>query len=352
MLEIKNINIRLGDFQLKNFSLFARQGDYLTVLGLSGAGKTVLLEILAGLAKPDSGQILLNGKDITHESIQKRPIGLVYQDMALFPHMRVEQNIGYALKSQSLSREQKRQKIKELSTQTHCDHLLDRFPGTLSGGEAQRVALARTLAANPQVLLLDEPLASLDIQLRQELRQLLKTINQSGKTIIHVTHDPMEAATLSKKIAIIEKGELLQWGDPHEVFRNPVSEFVARFSGIKNIFLCQFSPHKQSNGLALGTTAQGMPVFVSQSPDRETAHLMIPGEDIILSPQQLKTSAINQYHGIIREIYSLPGGIEVVVEAEGEKIVASITRRSLENLSLKPGDPIWLSFKATAVKIL
>ena len=351
MLEIKNINARLGDFRLKNISLELETGDYLTVLGLSGAGKTVLLEVLAGLVKPEAGEIFMNGKNISHQSIQKRPFGLVYQDMALFPHMTVHKNIRYALKNKGLSGQEQQDKTLELARLTQVEHLLDRHPGTLSGGEAQRVALARTLASDPKVLLLDEPLASLDVKLRQELRELLKKINQSGKTIIHVTHDPMEAATLSKKIAIIEKGELIQWGKPEEVFRNPVSEFVARFSGIKNIFLCDFEPSSEKNGLYHGLTKRNISISSLDEPGKVTAHLMIPGEDIIISEEKLETSAINQYEGIINEIYFLNHGVELIIDA-GEIFSVIVSKRSVEKLGLDPGKKVWLSFKASAVKIL
>lgn len=351
MLEIKNISARLGNFHLKNISLQLEQGDYLTVLGLSGAGKTVLLEVLSGLVKPDTGQILIDGEDLTGQSIQKRPFGLVYQDMALFPHMTVRKNIRYALKNKGLSSLKTEERVQELARQTQVEHLLNRHPGTLSGGEAQRVALARTLASNPRILLLDEPLANLDVKLRQELRELLKKINQTGKTVIHVTHDPMEAATLSKKIAIIEKGELIQWGKPEEVFRKPVSEFVARFSGIKNIFLCEFKTENGKNGLFPGVTQKNLVIRTLEEPVNPKAHLMIPGEDIIVSEEQLETSAINQYQGTLKEIYLLNHGVELIVDA-GELFSVIVSKRSLEKLNLSQGRKIWINFKASAVRTL
>ncbi len=351
MLEIKNIHARLGDFRLRNISLELEPGDYLTVLGLSGAGKTVLLEVLAGLVKPEAGEIFMDGKDIGHQSIQKRPFGLVYQDMALFPHMTVYKNIRYALKNRGLSSSKTKDQVQKLARQTQVEHLLDRHPGTLSGGEAQRVALARTLASNPRVLLLDEPLANLDVKLRQELRELLKKINQTGKTIIHVTHDPMEAATLSKKIAIIEKGELIQWGKPEEVFRKPVSEFVARFSGIKNIFLCEFKTENGKNGLFQGITQKNLVIRTLEEPVKPKAHLMIPGEDIIVSEEQLETSAINQYQGTLKEIYLLNHGVELIVDA-GELFSVIVSKKSLQKLNLSQGKKIWINFKASAVRTL
>lgn len=351
MLEIKELGVKLGSFSLENVSLKLEKGDYLTVLGLSGAGKTVLLELIAGLIKPHKGTVWLHNKNITQSSIQKRPIGLVYQDMALFPHMSVKKNITYPLRSQKLTRDEKQRILNNLARECKVDHLLNRYPGTLSGGEAQRVALARTLASEPEVLLLDEPLASLDVKLRQELRDLLKQINQKGKTIIHVTHDYMEAATLSKNLAIIENGKLIQWGRPAEVFRNPVSEFVARFSGIKNIFPCTFKEHETNNGLYIGYTPKGEEIRLLNKPSTKESFVMIPGEDIIISESKLETSAINQYQARIKEIFTLNYGVEIMAEAR-EQFSIVITRRSLDKLHLEPGKDIWINFKASAVKLL
>jgi molybdopterin-binding protein len=351
MLEIKDISAKLGNFTLSNISLEIENGDYLTVLGLSGAGKTVLLEIIAGLVKPSSGAIFLNGKEISKMSIQKRPVGLVYQDMALFPHMTVYKNIAYPMKNIGFSGKEISSRVMALARQTRVTHLLKRHPATLSGGEAQRVALARTLAAEPEVLLLDEPLASLDIKLRQELRELLKEINNTGKTIIHVTHDYMEAATLSKKIAIIEDGELIQWGKPEDVFRNPVSEFVARFSGIKNIFYCLFHNGQTNSDLITAKTPSGNIINLIEHPGKEKAHVMIPGEDIIVSENQLTTSATNQYKGQIKERYSLNHSVELIIDT-GDVFSVIVSKKSAENAAFSTGKKVWISFKASAVKVL
>lgn len=349
-LEIKDISVVLGNFALKNISLAVNQGDYLTVLGLSGAGKTVLLELLAGLIVPDSGKIIMNNKDITHEPIQNRAMGLVYQDMALFPHMSVANNITYALKGKALSRFEKEKTLKELAKETNVLHLLDRFPGTLSGGEAQRVALARALARKPEIILLDEPLSNLDIKLREELRKLLRRINQKGTTILHVTHDYMEAATLSNKVAIIENGQLIQWGIPQEVFRNPVSEFVARFSGIKNIFKCHFH-FVAKDGLSLGITPHNIPIRILAEPGKEEGYLMIPGEDIIVSEEQLITSAVNQFQGVILDVFMLHHGVELIIDA-GEEFAVNVSHLSLEKLKLHKNKKVWINFKASAVRLL
>lgn len=349
MLEIKHINVRFPGFSLEDISLEVGEGEYLVLLGLSGAGKTVLLEVLAGLVKPVSGQVLLNGTDITRQRIQERGIGLVYQDLSLFPHMTVGANIAYPLKNRVSGRARIMEEVKSLAEQTGIPHLLDRYPGTLSGGEAQRVALARTLASNPEVLLLDEPLANLDVKLKAELRSLLRRIHLTGKTIIHVTHDFMEAATLATRVAVIEKGKLVQSGKPEEVFRHPATEFVARFSGTRNLFPCRVTA--AGDGLTKALMANGVELFFVGQAQGDGGFVMVPREDIFLSEEEIESSAVNRLRGVVKELYLSGDGLEVVVDA-GLEMAVSVSRSSGQKLHLEPGKVVWLSFKASAVRFI
>ncbi len=351
MLLIDKLSVQLDSFALEDISLRVAQDDYLALLGVSGSGKTVLLEVLAGLVKPAKGKILFNGSDLTCEKIQKRPVGLVYQDLSLFPHLNVFKNIAYPLRKKGLTFQQVHERVTSLAAQTGADHLLDRYPGTLSGGEAQRVALARTLAADPDILLLDEPLSNLDVQLKSGLRSVLRNIHKSGKAIIHVTHDFMEAATLASKVAIIENGRLIQFGTPEEVFRHPKTEFVARFSGIKNLFPCKVNPVSGSPGLYSGRVNDQLEILYLGKDGETTGYLMIPQEDILISEELIESSAVNRLQGMIREIYLSGSGMEVVVDA-GAEFVVSVSRRSHDTMHLKPGKKVWLTFKASAVRFI
>lgn len=351
MLEINAISIRFDGFSLEDVSLVIEPGDYLALLGVSGAGKTVLLEVLAGLVKPARGQIIWKGQDITRSRIQHRPIGLVYQDLSLFPHMNVFSNIAYSLRTRKLPAALLTKKVKSLAAETGVAHLLSRYPGTLSGGEAQRVALARTLAFEPEILLLDEPLANLDVKLKTDLRALLRQINRSGKTIIHVTHDFMEAATLANKVAVIESGRLAQVGTPDQVFRHPKSEFVARFSGIKNIFSCQVIDKIASENLTMVLVNKGVVISFVGCGSATQGYVLIPQEDILISEHQLESSAMNQLRGVVKESYLSASGMELVIDA-GIELVASVSRTSYEKFSLIPGKQVWLNFKASVVKFL
>ncbi len=349
MLHIQNISVRFPSFSLEGISLVIEKHDYLALLGVSGAGKTVILEVLAGLVKPSRGQILLNGKDITHLKIQQRKIGLVYQDLSLFPHLTVAKNIAYPLKNGSLSPTAIKEKVNDLAQQTGVLHLLDRYPGTLSGGEAQRVALARTLAADPEILLLDEPLSNLDVKLKSDLRKLLRKIHKSGKTIVHVTHDFMEAATLANKVAVIQNGTLVQHGTPEEVFRHPRTEFVARFSGVKNLYQCKGNTSAAIDGLQAVKIGNGVEVAFLAQKAPENGYVMIPQQDIILSETKITSSAVNNLQGVVKEMVLLGVGVEIVVDA-GVEFVVSVSKQSQEAMQLKPGKKVWLSFKASAVK--
>ncbi len=351
MLSIENISVRFPSFTLEPISLEVEKEDYLTLLGVSGAGKTVLLEVLAGLVKPEGGRILMNGEDITGRKIQQRRIGLVYQDLSLFPHMNVYNNIAFPLRRKGQSRQSIDEKVKALALQTEVSHLLGRAPDTLSGGEAQRVALARTLAADPDVLLLDEPLSNLDVKLKTGLRKLLRNIHKSGKTIIHVTHDYMEAATLANKVAVVQNGKLIQHGTPEEVFRHPRSEFVARFSGVKNIFPCRPAAGKTHDGLRSAIVGDGLSIEYLGGQACEEGFLMIHQHDIIISEELLESSAINKLKGTIREMHIAGSGLEVVVDA-GVEFVVSISQHSKTTMHLEPGKEVWLTFKASAVSFI
>lgn len=236
MLEVKHIHRRLGDFYLQDINIHVGEGEYFVLSGPSGAGKTVLFEIIAGIVDPGSGNVILDGKDITCEKIQHRDIGLVFQDGAVFPHLKVRENIAFALKHKGFDRARISAEVGRIAGELSITHLLDRRPSTLSGGELQRVAIARTLVLNPKCLLLDEPLSSLDIQLKEDIRSLLRNLNRKGLTILHITHEFNEAFALAGRIAVMDHGQVVQIGTPQEIYGQPATPFVASFAGRRNFF--------------------------------------------------------------------------------------------------------------------
>jgi len=204
MLSCKEVEYSVGRFRLRPFSLELEKGEYCALLGPSGSGKTVILELIAGLRRVHKGRIMIEGKDYTREPPQKRPVGILFQDYALFPHMNVYDNVAYALKISGMTKPDIFRTIQTSVHELDIVHLLDRFPDTLSGGEKQRVALTRTLMTQPSVLLLDEPLSALDAGLRDASAALLKKLSSDGLTVLHVTHDPKEVELLAHRSVTID----------------------------------------------------------------------------------------------------------------------------------------------------
>lgn len=348
MLELRDISKRYGDFSLNGIDLEVPGGSYFVLLGPSGAGKTQILEIIAGLVSQDAGEVLADGEDITATASSQRPVGIVFQDLAVFPHMNVRKNIGYGLHGSGNPAAEVRRRVEEQAGKMGIADLLDRSPGSLSGGELQRVALARTLIREPRYLLLDEPLASLDVQLRQEMFSVLRRLHREGQTIVHVTHDYEETLVLATHVAVVHRGRIVQSGPAGEVFHRPGSEFVARFTGIKNYFPARLDTR---SGPGKAILADGQEIWLFSSENDGEGFVLIPGEEIILSREKIESSAANHWKGRITEIFTIPGGSEVLVDA-GIPLYVRITKESVEKLELEPGKDVWLSFKASGVRFI
>ena len=232
-LHLENITKRYGKLKaVDDLSLEVRDGELLTLLGPSGCGKTTVLRCVSGFVRPDNGQIFLGERKITEIPPEKRGIGLVFQNYALWPHMTVFQNLAFGLQIKKLSKDEIKQKAEQALTLVQLGGLEDRFPRQLSGGQQQRVALARALVLEPEILLLDEPLSNLDALLREQMRFEIAQIHQhAGITTIYVTHDQTEAMVISDRIAVLEKGRIMQLGTPREIYSKPVNKFVAGFMG-------------------------------------------------------------------------------------------------------------------------
>jgi len=351
MLAVDKLSKRLGSFAMQDVSFEVNEGEYFVLLGASGVGKTVLLEMIAGLMRPDSGHVFLDSKEITSERIQKRRIGLVYQDQALFPHLSVKKNIAYGLHCRGLNRSQIRDRALELAKSVDALELLDRSPETLSGGEAQRVALARTLATEPRCILLDEPIASLDAASRWQVRSLLRDLNRCGQTMLHVTHDYEEAVSLASRIAVMENETIVQVGTPEAIFQRPESEFVASFVGIKNFFRGTLERPAGNGQLSEFIGLSGIRFCVLTEADPGQGCLVVRSEDIAISNERPQTSARNVFSGNVLDIIPAKLGVEVSVQI-GVKVSALLTQASVKSLNLEVGKAVWVYFKASAARFL
>jgi ABC-type Fe3+/spermidine/putrescine transport system ATPase subunit len=236
-LAVEGVSHRFGSAPvLRDVSVHIRPGAFFTILGASGSGKTTLLRIIGGLIEPEQGRIRIDGRDVTLLPPERRDIGFVFQNYALFPHLTVAQNTAFALRMRGTDAAQTRRRVAECLALTGLGGLGDRYPAQLSGGQQQRVALARAIVFRPRLLLLDEPLGALDRQLRQQLAIELRTLQrQSGITMIYVTHDQEEAFTLSTEVAIMQSGSIVQIAPPQEMYRHPANLFAALFVGELNL---------------------------------------------------------------------------------------------------------------------
>ncbi len=399
-LELRDLSVDLDTFRLRGVTLDVRAGEYVVVLGPTGAGKTVLLEAVAGLFSPHRGRILIDGQDVTDAPPEKRGIGFVYQDYALFPHLDVAENIAFGLKLQSALRAPSFQarlpglparvvrrlapgradspdddlnigpdgsidhRVAQISELLSADHLLDRRPDTLSGGEQQRVALARALVVEPRLLLLDEPLSALDPETKESLqRELARVHRDLGTTTLHVTHDFEEAVALADRIAVVQGGRIVQVGSPEAIFRRPANEFVARFVGVRNV-LAGAVEEGSLDGFRL-FTHDGIQLAVVTELNGP-AHASIRPEDIIVSLEPLRSSARNAFQGEIVEVADRGTLIYLTVQVGGDaasdrqltndrdpptSLTCVITHRSLEEMGLRERKEVHLAFKASAVHV-
>lgn len=237
-LELRNLKKSFSqeEYVLQGINLQIKQGEFVTLLGASGCGKTTTLRIIAGLEQPDSGSVWLEGKDVTGLEPNQRDVNTVFQNYALFPHMNVADNIGYGLKIRKVPRPEIKKKVKEMLELVQLEGFEKRKPSELSGGQKQRVAIARALANNPRVLLLDEPLGALDLQLRRTMQLELKRLQKKlGITFIYITHDQEEAINMSDRIVVMNQGRFEQIGTPDEIYNHPETSYVATFVGNANI---------------------------------------------------------------------------------------------------------------------
>ena len=311
-LALQNVTKQFGTFTaVKNVDLTVPHGTFVCLLGPSGCGKTTLMRMVAGLDLPTGGAIRLDGADITHVPTHKRDLGMVFQSLALFPHLTVGENIAYSLRIRGIGKEDQKKRVDELLAMIHLTGYADRPVAKLSGGQRQRVAIARALAISPKLFLLDEPLSALDAKLREAMQVELRQLQQRlGITTIVVTHDQREAMTMADTVVVMNGGEIRQAAAPVEIYRRPADTFVADFIGMTN--LLDFTA--DGNGISvLGTPVAGLSApdgaskgIVSIRP--EDVHLTVPGNGAIT--------------GTVTFVRDLGGTVETFVEAGGKQIVA------------------------------
>jgi molybdopterin-binding protein len=339
--------VDLGDFVLRGANLDISAGEYFVILGPTGAGKTVLLESMAGLYPLKRGRIWLGGREVTGLQPEKRGISIVYQDQMLFPHLTVRDNITFGLKIRKDSPAEIEATLAWLSELLGIDHLLDRKPDTLSGGEKQKIALARALSVRPRLLLLDEPLSALDPNSREVLQRELKRLHEQYRvTTVHVTHDFEEAIALADRVAVIGDGAIQQIGTPEQIFRQPGSEFVARFAMVRNIFLGEVRSD-ESEGALFEVDGVRLAVVTEH---HGRCHASLRPEDIIVSHAPFPSSARNSFAGTITGVSDKGSTLLLTINVPPD-FVCLVTRNSFEAMELSVGRQVYITFKASAVNI-
>lgn len=353
MIRLERLAVRVGGFALVDVSCEVPQGGYGLIIGPTGSGKTTLLEAIAGHVPLQGGRVLLRGEDVTGAPPEVRRVGFVYQQYHLFPHFSVRENIGYGLRR--LPPESRDPRVRELAELLSLGALLERRVAGLSGGEQQRIALARALAPRPTILLLDEPFAAVDPASRRVLRRQLRELHErEGITTLQVTHDYDDAMRLGDVVAVLHDGRIAQMGEPEHVFRFPNSRFVAEFVGTGNVLRGvveradgpreegRFAAHFRSGALELEVVAE-----------REgEVHAVLRPADLLLSALPLHGPPRNRFPGRVVRLERSAAIVLVHLEVAGIPLTAAVMPATAEELGLGPGREVWVAVKATAVHLI
>ncbi|MBN9258671.1 MULTISPECIES: ABC transporter ATP-binding protein [unclassified Mesorhizobium] len=354
-IQFENVTKKFGDFTaVNNLSLTIFEREFFALLGASGCGKSTLLRMLAGFEEPTAGRIMLDGQDLRGIPPYRRPVNMMFQSYALFPHMSVEKNIAFGLKQEGMPSADIQKRVAEMLRLVKLEQFAKRKPHQLSGGQRQRVALARSVAKRPKVLLLDEPLGALDKKLREETQFELMDLQQElGLTFVVVTHDQEEAMTMADRIAIMDKGEVMQVATPAEIYEAPTSRFVAHFVGNVNMFEGKVAD--RTAGTARITGASGAQIVVDNGDAK-------PGSDIVFAirPEKIKVSSkkpaegVNALEGEVYDIAYLGDMTVYHVKLDDGQIVraSALNAARISEDPLTWNDRAWVSFRPDAGVVL
>lgn len=347
MLEVKDLCVQYGTFSLRDITFDVQDGEYFVLLGPTGSGKTMLLESIAGLKPVKSGQVWINGRDVTSFTIEQRKIGFFYQDYIIYPHLSVRDNISFGTMYKYKTRREIDQAVDRAVELLGIEHLLQKRAPSLSGGETQKITLARAIAIKPDLLLLDEPLSAVDVETKHTYERELSELHKRLKLpTIHVTHNFEEAIALGDRMAVMSEGQILQIGTPQQIFRHPTSEFVARFFMTLNIFQgeVQDAPGGQivfcleGQNLAVVTALRG-PRYASIRP-----------ENISILREGLNCNEVNKLPGTICRI-SDRGTIAYITVDVPPEFTCLVLQPTVEEMGLEEKQKVFITFKASAVNV-
>jgi ABC-type sugar transport system ATPase subunit len=333
LIKLAGVSRVWPEFAIRDITLEVSEGQYLVIVGPTGAGKTLLLELLLGIHHPDQGRIFIGDKEVTGLPPEQRGIGMVYQDYQLFPHLDVARNLAFGLRYQQCDHAEARRRVDEVAELLGIQHLLHRYPYTLSGGEKQRVAIGRALVTQPRVLLLDEPLSALDRGTAARLRSELKSLHAAKKlTILHVTHDLSEARYMQGPIALIKEGRLDALGTADELLRRPPTVFAALFFGAVNLYKANVEQTPDGSRVVAG------PIIAESGLTGHGIHLMIHPDEVILMPGEAE-QGINRLPGEVAALTDESNYVAVQLRVMGlpTPLTAYVSRHFVRSNKLELG---------------
>lgn len=351
MIGLRGLEVEAGGFVVGPLDLDVTAGEYGVLLGPSGAGKTLVLEAVAGVRRIRAGRVLIDGDDVTSLAPERRRVGLVFQDGLLFPHLDVAQNVAYGARRRGgaggRAPGSDAGRLAKLAEETGISCLLERRPGTLSGGERQRVALARALAARPRVLLLDEPLSAVDAEAREELQDVLRRVSRAERlTVLHVTHDRAEAFALADRCALLVGGALRQTGAPREVLRRPADEAVARFLGARNVLAAA----RADDDARVAVLGAGVRLCAAEPLPSALVTVVVRPENVrVWRAGDAPHAAV--LHGRVVRL-ALEGGHVLISVDTPARFEALVPERVAERLGLTVGAGVDITVEPDAVHIL
>jgi len=346
-VELVDLVKRFGEVTaVDGISLDIPAGEFFSLLGPSGCGKTTTLRIIAGFERPDSGRILLDGRDMAQTPPHRRPVNTVFQSYALFPHLNVQDNVAFGLRFQNVPKEEAHRQVATVLGLVRLAGFEERRPTQLSGGQQQRVALARALILNPDVLLLDEPLGSLDAKLRKALQLELKSIQEEiGITFVYVTHDQEEALTMSDRLAVMSEGRVVQVGPPREVYEEPADAYVADFLGVSNLM--------EARGLGGGRVRVGDVELTAGRGDTDATGDV----RLVIRPERVRvedrgTDGTNRLPGMVERSVFVGPTVQVIVRLVGGQVIQAVETNRTEAASRPQGDAVAVHLPADDLRVL
>jgi molybdopterin-binding protein len=346
MLKLENIEKRYAEFSLKNISFKISKGEILSLIGPSGSGKSTIIKIITGIIKPDAGNLFFGETNITGYPPEMRNFGYIPQTIGLFSHLNVRRNIEFPLRFRKQGKKDMEKRVLSIMNDFGIKEFSNRYSNNLSGGEKQKVALARAFVFNPHIILMDEPMNSIDYQMREKYLKFVKQISKRyGTPIIYVTHNFEEAIAISDRIIVIKEGDIIKQGFINDYINNPDDVWIASFFRHKNIIFGYLKDREfsvENSDLIIKTTLEG---------EGETS-IMIKGDEIILSKEKIFSSALNCFEGKIKDFKPELYNREITIDVRGVMFKVIITEESFKKLSLDYNSEVYLSFKANSIKKL